>query len=100
MACGPVMDEVSLMRVAEVEGWVDWVWVDGVDREGGGGCRRKEEGRGGAMRWNVLNCNSWRSYIAPFRGVTPRAIQAVWQTLFLVVVPNLFGISFQKAKKR
>jgi hypothetical protein len=27
-----------------------------------------------------------------FRGVTPRAIQAVWQTVFLVVVPNLMGI--------
>ena len=43
VAGGPVMDEVSLMRVAEVEGWVDWVWVDGVGREGGGGCRRAEE---------------------------------------------------------
>ena len=27
-----------------------------------------------------------------FRGVTPRAIQAIWQTVFLVVVPNMMGI--------
>ena len=27
-----------------------------------------------------------------FRGVTPRAIQAVWQTVFMVVVPNILGI--------
>ena len=27
-----------------------------------------------------------------FRGVTPRAIQAIWQTCFLVVVPNLMGL--------
>jgi Mitochondrial carrier protein len=27
-----------------------------------------------------------------FRGVTPRAIQAIWQTVFLVVVPNLMGL--------
>jgi hypothetical protein len=27
-----------------------------------------------------------------FRGVSPRALQAVWQTCFLVVVPNLMGI--------
>jgi hypothetical protein len=27
-----------------------------------------------------------------FRGVTPRAVQAIWQTVFLVVVPNLMGI--------
>jgi len=33
-----------------------------------------------------------QGYIGLFRGVTPRAIQAVWQTLFLVVVPNLLGI--------
>lgn len=31
-------------------------------------------------------------YPGLFRGVTPRAIQAVWQTSFLVVVPNLLGI--------
>jgi len=27
-----------------------------------------------------------------FRGVTPRAVQAIWQTVFMVVVPNLMGI--------
>lgn len=27
-----------------------------------------------------------------FRGVSPRILQAVWQTCFLVVVPNLMGI--------
>ncbi len=26
-----------------------------------------------------------------FRGITPRACQAVWQTVFMVVVPNLLG---------
>ena len=26
-----------------------------------------------------------------YRGVTPRAFQAIWQTCFLVVVPNLLG---------
>lgn len=31
-------------------------------------------------------------YPGLFRGVTPRAIQAIWQTTFLVVVPNLMGI--------
>jgi hypothetical protein len=29
---------------------------------------------------------------ALFRGVTPRAIQAIWQTIFMVVVPNLLGL--------
>ena len=27
-----------------------------------------------------------------FRGVSPRAVQAIWQTVFMVVVPNLMGI--------
>jgi len=27
-----------------------------------------------------------------FRGVTPRGIQAIWQTVFMVVVPNVLGI--------
>lgn len=27
-----------------------------------------------------------------FRGVTPRAVQAIWQTVFMVVVPNMMGI--------
>jgi Mitochondrial carrier protein len=31
-------------------------------------------------------------YAGLFRGVTPRALQAIWQTTFLVVVPNLMGI--------
>ena len=29
---------------------------------------------------------------ALFRGVSPRALQAVWQTIFMVVVPNLIGL--------
>jgi Mitochondrial carrier protein len=31
-------------------------------------------------------------YQGLFRGVTPRAMQAIWQTVFLVVVPNLMGL--------
>lgn len=31
-------------------------------------------------------------YKGLFRGITPRAIQAIWQTVFLVVVPNIMGI--------
>lgn len=27
-----------------------------------------------------------------FRGITPRSVQAIWQTIFMVVVPNLLGI--------
>lgn len=33
-----------------------------------------------------------QGYVGLFRGVTPRALQAVWQTFFLVVIPNLMGI--------
>jgi hypothetical protein len=33
-----------------------------------------------------------QGYPGLFRGITPRALQAVWQTCFLVVVPNLMGI--------
>jgi Mitochondrial carrier protein len=31
-------------------------------------------------------------YPGLFRGVTPRALQSVWQTIFMVVFPNLMGI--------
>lgn len=31
-------------------------------------------------------------YIELFRGVTPRTVQAVWQTVFMVVVPNILGL--------
>ncbi|KAL7562364.1 hypothetical protein ACA910_016425 [Epithemia clementina (nom. ined.)] len=31
-------------------------------------------------------------YPGLFRGITPRAFQAVWQTCFMVVVPNIIGI--------
>jgi hypothetical protein len=31
-------------------------------------------------------------YAGLFRGVSPRALQAVWQTVFLVAVPNIMGI--------
>merc|ERR1711937_588074 len=27
-----------------------------------------------------------------FRGVTPRGIQAIWQTVFMVTVPNILGV--------
>lgn len=33
-----------------------------------------------------------QGYPGLFRGVTPRALQAIWQTIFLVVVPNMMGI--------
>lgn len=33
-----------------------------------------------------------QGYAGLFRGVTPRAIQAVWQTVFMVVVPNMLGM--------
>lgn len=33
-----------------------------------------------------------QGYPGLFRGVTPRAIQAIWQTVFMVVVPNMMGI--------
>jgi hypothetical protein len=33
-----------------------------------------------------------QGYTGLFRGVTPRGIQAIWQTVFMVVVPNMMGI--------
>eukprot|EP00548_Thalassiothrix_antarctica_P002712 CAMPEP_0194130950 /NCGR_PEP_ID=MMETSP0152-20130528/1834_1 /TAXON_ID=1049557 /ORGANISM="Thalassiothrix antarctica, Strain L6-D1" /LENGTH=343 /DNA_ID=CAMNT_0038825593 /DNA_START=95 /DNA_END=1126 /DNA_ORIENTATION=+ len=33
-----------------------------------------------------------QGYSGLFRGVTPRGIQAIWQTVFMVTVPNLLGI--------
>ncbi|KAL3921911.1 MAG: hypothetical protein SGILL_002495 [Bacillariaceae sp.] len=33
-----------------------------------------------------------QGYSGLFRGWTPRTIQAVWQTVFMVVVPNMLGI--------
>jgi len=33
-----------------------------------------------------------QGYKGLFRGVTPRGIQAIWQTVFMVVVPNMMGI--------
>jgi hypothetical protein len=33
-----------------------------------------------------------QGFIGLFRGWTPRTIQAVWQTVFMVVVPNMLGI--------
>ncbi len=32
-----------------------------------------------------------RGYSGLYRGVTPRAVQAIWQTIFMVVVPNILG---------
>ena len=34
----------------------------------------------------------WHSLLDTILGVTPRAIQAIWQTVFMVVVPNMMGI--------
>jgi hypothetical protein len=33
-----------------------------------------------------------QGYPGLFRGITPRALQAIWQTTFLVVFPNMMGI--------
>ncbi|CAB9507463.1 mitochondrial [Seminavis robusta] len=33
-----------------------------------------------------------QGYQGLFRGVTPRGIQAIWQTVFMVVVPNMMGL--------
>jgi Mitochondrial carrier protein len=40
--------------------------------------------------WSMIIDES--GYQGLFRGITPRAIQAVWQTTFLVVVPNIIGV--------
>lgn len=32
-----------------------------------------------------------QGYAGLFRGVSPRALQAIWQTVFMVVVPNVLG---------
>lgn len=40
--------------------------------------------------WNQLV--EEQGYAGLFRGVTPRAIQAVYQTVFMVVIPNMMGI--------
>jgi len=38
---------------------------------------------------SISEAEGWQGL---FRGVTPRGIQAIWQTVFMVVVPNLMGI--------
>jgi hypothetical protein len=40
--------------------------------------------------WNDIYSDSGVGGL--FRGVTPRGIQAIWQTVFMVVVPNILGI--------
>lgn len=40
--------------------------------------------------WNDIKDE--QGYKGLFRGVTPRGIQAIWQTVFMVVVPNLLGL--------
>jgi Mitochondrial carrier protein len=40
--------------------------------------------------WSMIVTES--GYPGLFRGITPRAIQAIWQTTFLVVVPNIMGV--------
>lgn len=32
-----------------------------------------------------------QGHVGLFRGVTPRGIQAIWQTIWMVVIPNMFG---------
>jgi hypothetical protein len=39
--------------------------------------------------WNDIVAD--KGYAGLFRGVTPRGIQAIWQTVFMVVVPNIMG---------
>lgn len=40
--------------------------------------------------WNEIA--EEQGFAGLFRGVTPRGIQAIWQTVFMVVVPNMMGI--------
>lgn len=40
--------------------------------------------------WNRISDEEGMSGL--FRGVSPRGIQAIWQTVFMVVVPNVLGI--------
>lgn len=40
--------------------------------------------------WNEIL--EHEGYPGLFRGITPRALQAIWQTCFMVVVPNILGI--------
>lgn len=40
--------------------------------------------------WSIIQESE--GYPGLFRGVTPRGIQAIWQTVFMVVVPNILGI--------
>lgn len=40
--------------------------------------------------WNRIEKEE--GFAGLFRGVTPRGIQAIWQTVFMVVVPNVLGI--------
>jgi len=34
----------------------------------------------------------WKGVRGLFRGVTPRGIQAIWQTVFMVALPNILGV--------
>lgn len=49
-----------------------------------------KESKSMTQYWNDIVIES--GYPGLFRGITPRAIQAIWQTTFLVVVPNIIGI--------
>lgn len=40
--------------------------------------------------WNEIK--EKQGVVGLFRGVSPRGIQAIWQTVFMVVVPNVLGI--------
>ena len=40
--------------------------------------------------WNEIV--NEKGYTGLFRGITPRGMQAIWQTCFMVVVPNILGV--------
>jgi hypothetical protein len=49
-----------------------------------------KDSRSFGQYWNDIVDD--QGYAGLFRGWTPRTIQAAWQTIFMVVVPNMLGI--------
>jgi len=49
-----------------------------------------KEAKSFGQYWNDIVKD--QGYTGLFRGWTPRTIQAIWQTVFMVVVPNILGI--------
>lgn len=49
-----------------------------------------KEARSSGYYWNKIKDE--QGYSGLFRGVSPRGIQAIWQTVFMVVVPNVLAI--------